>query len=915
VRAAAVREMGSDEQERLRTLARSDPDARVRRVALRKLADPDVLEAIAQSDADTALRALAAERAREVLIETARGGGAVGTCEAALARLVEARSLAAVAIAAEHETVRRAALARTSGDRVLREVVRSATDPGIRTEALDRIVDAAVLRSIAVGDGEPLLALRAVERIADPATLRAIAEARTATKAVRQRARALLAERHAGTPVGAKATRARQVELCIAVHALRAERDVVRAAEDVREAEHEWELLAASVEPEHDVARRFRVACDEILDRAAAIARRRAAADRDQSAHEEAVAARIALCERIEALDGEDALRDLEQAGAAWSRLPALGDEEDAPLARRFAAAGAACAARHERWLAGANLRAVLEAMVAEAEGLADATPPPAPKRWKAIERRWAALFPSAGNGDPQLDELVRRLDATRERGRQRAHEVEARRSELERENLARLERLCARLDELATAETSGLRQARRELQAANAALADLGPLPPTERRAAWTERLSTARDALMRRLRNAEETEDWRRWANVGVQEEIIARVEALLESNDLAAGTRQLGRLQEEWAAAATATPEKSQVLWDRFRVARNELRKRCDAYLAENLERKRALCAQVAGVGEASGWNETTELIRRVQAEWKQIGPVPGKHAKALWQAFREPCDRFFARRKEHFDRVDGERREHAARKTALCEQAEALADSTDWDATAAALKQLQAEWKQIGPLPRAEAEALWQRFRTACDRFFDRRSRRDEIAREEALRRGGEICDALDALATELDGEAMSVVDDVGARVDAAWTEWLHRDLARVDAAQALNERLRVACERIVAARPEALCGTRLDPDVTRKRREKLCGRLEAMLPASADAPRAMSVQEMALALRERLATNTIAGAAGKQTNRQETARELERIEASWDHLGPLLDAESRALGERFVRARDRLKAAR
>src|SRR5262249_28531345 len=153
-----------------------------------------------------------------------------------------------------------------------------------------------------------------------------------------------------------------------------------------------------------------------------------------------------------------------------------------------------------------------------------------------------------------------------------------------------------------------------------DAALADLGPLPGTERRADWTERLSEARDALLRRTREAEETEDWRRWANVAAQEELIGRVEALLESNDLLEGTRQLGRLQDEWAKVATASPDKSQTLWERFRTARNELRRRCDAYMAENLDKKRALCAQVVGVDASTTWNDTAELIKRLQTEWK-------------------------------------------------------------------------------------------------------------------------------------------------------------------------------------------------------------------------------------------------------------------------------------------------------
>src|SRR5262249_60937789 len=165
-------------------------------------------------------------------------------------------------------------------------------------------------------------------------------------------------------------------------------------------------------------------------------------------------------------------------------------------------------------------------------------------------------------------------------------------RMQLEADNVKRLEALCTRIEELAGAESCKPGAGRRELHAADAALGDLGPLPSTERRAAWIERLTEARDRLLRRVAQEEHTEEWRRWANVGAQEEIIARIQALLDANDLAEGTRFLPRVQQEWAQVASASADKSQALWERFRTARNELPRRCAAHLASNLEKKRAL-----------------------------------------------------------------------------------------------------------------------------------------------------------------------------------------------------------------------------------------------------------------------------------------------------------------------------------
>jgi Domain of Unknown Function (DUF349) len=918
VRAAAVRDMGTEEQERLATVAGSDPDAHVRRLAIRKLRDVAVLERVAETEGDRGLRDLAVERVQEVLVETASAAGPIAASEAALARLTEPRSLVSVASAAAHERVAAAALARVSGDRLLREVVRNARHPEIRRAALDRIHDGATLRGIVLGDCPLELALQALERIDDTGALQAIAGTRTAPKGIRQRAQALLASRSDGhSSVGVKEARTRQLELLATVQMLRTRANLTQAAERVREAQREWDVLARDVEPRDDVAEPFQTACDAILREATAVTRRRAEADNVRTVLEDSIAARTALCERIEARGGSDAgpeaARDLEDARAQWNRLPPVHDARGRELQKRFTIACERLDARKREAIAADAVRDELEMLVRDAEALASATPPPASKAWKALGSKWDARRRAARAGDIEL--LANRFAAAGERLRQRWEEASRHRARLEQENVTRLDTLCRRIEELATAESCKPGTGRRELHAADAALGDLGPLPASERRAAWVERLSAARDRLLRRVAQEEHTDEWRRWANVSAQEEIIARIQALIDSNDLAEGTRLLGRVQEEWAQVASATPDKSQSLWERFRTARNELRKRCDAYLASNLEKKRALCAEVAGLGDSTAWNETPQVIRRLQADWKEIGPVPAKHAAAVWHAFREPCDRFFARRKEHFGRLDEERRKHAEQKAALCEQAEALADSTDWEATATAIKQLQAEWKRIGMPPRGQSEALWQRFRGACDRFFDRRSRREELAREAAVQGAEEACAALEAFATNLGtcggGEHESAAEEITHAIDGAWAELLRLGPGTLPDTATLADRLRAACERILAVKPEGLRGSKLDPGVTGKRREKLCARLEALIGAEEEAPRERSPQELALALRERLAANTIVG---KQTQRQQDSEpELEQIASSWARLGPVLGDDARALAERFERARARVRA--
>ena len=120
-----------------------------------------------------------------------------------------------------------------------------------------------------------------------------------------------------------------------------------------------------------------------------------------------------------------------------------------------------------------------------------------------------------------------------------------------------------------------------------------------------------------------------------------------------------------------------------------------------------------------------------MKKLQAEWQASGPVPRPDTRVVWKRFRDACDKFFTRRNEDLAQRKEVWSANQAKKEALCARAEELAESRDWDKAASELRRLQADWKTVGPVRRSKSEALWQRFRTAADRFFDRYKRRDEI----------------------------------------------------------------------------------------------------------------------------------------------------------------------------------------
>jgi uncharacterized coiled-coil protein SlyX len=140
------------------------------------------------------------------------------------------------------------------------------------------------------------------------------------------------------------------------------------------------------------------------------------------------------------------------------------------------------------------------------------------------------------------------------------------------------------------------------------------------------------------------------------------------------------------------------------------------------------------------EATHWKNSSERLRQLLEEWKAAPRADRAVETALWKRLSAARNAFNKRRKAYFAELTEERDEAKARKEKLCVEAEALADSTDWSATAAAFRDLMRSWKAAGRASRADEDELWGRFKTAQDKFFHARSEvysaKDAALREHA-----------------------------------------------------------------------------------------------------------------------------------------------------------------------------------
>ena len=143
------------------------------------------------------------------------------------------------------------------------------------------------------------------------------------------------------------------------------------------------------------------------------------------------------------------------------------------------------------------------------------------------------------------------------------------------------------------------------------------------------------------------------------------------------------------------------------------------------------KTALCerAEALVVSEPTtrkGWEKASEELIEIQKLWKNIGFAPKKDNNKIYERFRSICDRFFDIKRRFYLNMKEEMDNNLQAKISLCISAEAIAQSSEWKKSTEELLALQKQWKEIGAVPRKQSEAVWKRFRAACDTFFARKS---------------------------------------------------------------------------------------------------------------------------------------------------------------------------------------------
>ncbi|MDP3453271.1 MAG: DUF349 domain-containing protein [Bacteroidales bacterium] len=215
----------------------------------------------------------------------------------------------------------------------------------------------------------------------------------------------------------------------------------------------------------------------------------------------------------------------------------------------------------------------------------------------------------------------------------------------------------------------------------------------------------------------------------------EIIEELKSLLDKQeDLQHTFPTFRELQNRWKMIGPVPQAGSKDLWDTYQFLvekfydfvkiNNELR---DLDLKKNLELKTELCEKAEQLTEEQNVVQAFRKLQKYHDEWRELGPVPKELREEIWNRFKLATSNINKRQQDHFETLKEDQKLNLDKKSAICEKAEAIADTEgnerDWNALSKEMETLQSEWKAIGFASKKENQKIYDRFRAACDKFYN------------------------------------------------------------------------------------------------------------------------------------------------------------------------------------------------
>ena len=386
-----------------------------------------------------------------------------------------------------------------------------------------------------------------------------------------------------------------------------------------------------------------------------------------------------------------------------------------------------------------------------------------AQERQQALEKFLEEDGADEADFDYRGDDLDHRYDFVYRKIKEERQRIYQDQQKQREDNLSKKNELLAKLREFVDSEENNTSLSTlKELQEQ---WKKIGAVPPQYNSNLWANY-----NALLDRFYNNRtilyELKELDRRKNLEAKQDVVDRAQKLLEQDNLKQATRDLRELHEEFKHIGPVPKEEQEPLWQRFKEIsdkvydkRRDHLKKLNEELDANLVKKRELGDKVQSFLEFTSdriteWNDKTKELLGLQKEWEGIGGLPRQVAKEVNKFFWNAFKGFFHNKNKFFKTLEQQREENLKKKEELVAEAESIKDHEDFQKTANHFKQLQQRWKEIGPVPEKQRDAVYKRFKAAGDDFFNKRraQRKEANAEQETnLQQKMAVIEKIEALA--------------------------------------------------------------------------------------------------------------------------------------------------------------------
>lgn len=223
----------------------------------------------------------------------------------------------------------------------------------------------------------------------------------------------------------------------------------------------------------------------------------------------------------------------------------------------------------------------------------------------------------------------------------------------------------------------------------------------------------------------------------NLDHKEILCEKAEQLIKEKSINISFNELQKLHEKWKEIGPVIKEKRENIWKRFQEASRIINKKRNDYFLElkhdnnkNLKLKSSICKKIISLlddlpDSHHKWKNKNEELNKLIEQWKKAAPVNKNDLKKAWGEFRDSTNTFYLEKNNFYKNRKDSLASNLMIKIKICEEAERLKNSNEWELTSKKFIQLQKEWKNSPFTPAHKSSQIWQRFKKACDQFFNSR----------------------------------------------------------------------------------------------------------------------------------------------------------------------------------------------